>query len=157
MPSLFTRVTRWLSGKARPTALAGSQWSGSQYVDTWKRMRQPAANELLSELKGTAWTCISLNAAVCATYPPRLYVVTRHNDPRPRCLTGSLPPAEERRLRCTAHLDLFTKSAATIEEVTSHPLLDLLNRPNAMLNAFDLWELTQIYLEVHGQAYWQIQ
>jgi hypothetical protein len=157
MASLLTRMFHWFSGKSKPGALTGSQWSGTSYVDTFKRVRQPVANELLTELKGTAWTCISLNAAVCATYPPRLYVVTRHNDPRPRCLTRSLAPTEERRLRSTAHLDLFTKSAATIEEVTRHPLLDLLNRPNEMLNAFDLWELTQIYLEVHGQAYWQMQ
>jgi len=157
MPSLLTRFSRWLSGKAKPTALAGSQWSGTSYVDTFKRMRQPVANELLSELKGMAWSCISLNAAVCATYPPRLYVVTRHNEPRPRCLTQSLAPRVERRLRASTHLDLYTKSAATIEEVTSHPLLELFAQPNPYHNAFDLWELTQVYLEVHGQAFWQVQ
>jgi HK97 family phage portal protein len=156
MPSVFTRVARWLTGKARPTALTGSQWSGSQYVDTWKRVRQPVANELLTELKGMAWTCISLNAAICATHPPRLYVVTRHNEPRPRCHTCALTPGREHRLRACPQLDLYTKSAATIEEVTSHPLLELLARPNDWLNAFDLWELTQIYLEVHGQAFWQL-
>jgi len=139
MPSLLTRFSRWLARKAKqPTALLGSQWSGTSYVDTYKRVRQPAANELLSELKGMAWSCISLNAALCATYPPRLYVVTRHNDPRPRCQTRSLTPRAEQRLRATAHLDLYTKSAARIEEVTRHSLLDLFARPNPCLNALNL-------------------
>jgi HK97 family phage portal protein len=157
MRSLLHQFSRWLSRKTAPAVLTGSQWSGTSYVDALKRTREPRPNELLAELKGMAWTCISLNAAVCATFPPRLYVVTRHNQPRPKCLTKSLSPRVERRLRETASLAVHTKSAATIEEVTDHPLLDLLARPNSMLNAFDLWELTQVYLEVLGQAYWQVQ
>jgi HK97 family phage portal protein len=39
-------------------------------------------------------------------------------------------------------------------EVTDHPLLDLFRTVNPEMNAFDLWELTQLYLEVTGLAYW---
>ena len=70
---------------------------------------------------------------------------------------ANVPTGSPFRLRATASLAVHTKSAATIEEVTSHPLLDLFARPNSWLNPFDLWELTQVYLEVHGQAFWQIQ
>ena len=41
-----------------------------------------------------------------------------------------------------------------VEEVVDHPLLALLCQVNPVHNAFDLWELTQLYLEVHGSAYW---
>ncbi len=44
-----------------------------------------------------------------------------------------------------------------IEEVVEHPLLDLLNQPNDFLNMFDLWELTQLYLECVGLAYWLLE
>ena len=154
MRALLNRFSHWLFRKTAPAALTGSQWSGTSYVDAYKRTREPRPNELLAELKGTVWTCISLNAAVCATFPPRLYAVTRHNQPRPKCLTKALDPRAERRLRAAPHLAVHTKSAALIEEVTSHPLLDLLARPNPWHNQYDLWELTQVYLEVHGQAFW---
>jgi hypothetical protein len=44
-----------------------------------------------------------------------------------------------------------------IEEVTSHPLLDLLRQVNPVHNAFDLWELTTLYQEVIGIAYWLLE
>ncbi len=62
-----------------------------------------------------------------------------------------------KQLRSDSHLPAQVKSAAVIEEVTDHPLLDLLSHPNPLMNAFDLWELTQTYLEVTGRAFWQLQ
>ena len=64
--------------------------------------------------------------------------------------------AAERRLRSLPHLHARTKSAAAIEEVTDHPLLTLLQQVNPIHNAFDLWELTTLYQEVHGSAYWSL-
>jgi HK97 family phage portal protein len=150
-------LARALQGKAMPSSLMGGQWSGTSYIDSWKRTREPSANELLGELKGAAWACISINAAVCATYSPRLYVVTHHNSPRPKCLTRPLDARTDKRLRCAPQLAYCTKSAATIEEVTDHPLLDVLTKPNPLLNAYDLWELTTTYLEVTGKAYWYLE
>ena len=99
------RLAHWLSAladgrlptadsrKGMPYALAGSQWSGTSFVDSFQRNRQPTPNEILAELKNTAWTCASINAATCANYPPRLYVITEHNQPRPKCLTKALVAA----------------------------------------------------------------
>jgi HK97 family phage portal protein len=38
--------------------------------------------------------------------------------------------------------------------VLDHPLLDLLRQVNPVHNSFDLWELTTLYQEVIGCAYW---
>ena len=38
-----------------------------------------------------------------------------------------------------------------------HPLLTLLAQVNPIHNSFDLWELTTLYQEVHGSAYWFIE
>ena len=156
LASALHRFASLFERKAAPPALTGTQWSGTGFVDSYKRNRNPTPNELMAELKGTAWTCISLNSQVCASNPPSLYVVTRHNQPRPKCLTKSLSPKVEDRLRSSPSLSLRTKSAATIEEVTEHPLLTLLNAPNPIHNGFDLWELTTLYQEVHGSAYWYL-
>jgi HK97 family phage portal protein len=107
-------------------------------------------------LKNTAWACASINASVCASFPPRLYVATRPGEARPKCLTKALRPATEQRLRSAPHLAHRTKAADHLEEVTDHPLLTLLRQVNPVHNAFDLWELTTLYQEVHGSAYWYL-
>lgn len=71
---LFLRLGRWLRAKSAPASLTGNQWTGTSYVDSFKRNRNPTPNELMAELKATAWTCATINAAVCASYAPRLYV-----------------------------------------------------------------------------------
>jgi hypothetical protein len=128
----------WLARKALPSSLAGSQWTGTTFTDLWRRNREPAPNELQAELKGTAWTCASLNAAVCAAYPPRLYVSTTADQPVARCLTRPLAPRTEQRLRTLAHLPPRVTKAARLEEVLDHPLLTLLAHVNPVHNALDL-------------------
>jgi HK97 family phage portal protein len=152
----LNRLARWLRPKNAPAALAGNQWTGTTFLDSYQRNRQPNANELLSELKGTAWTCATMNASVCAAYPPRLYVATHDGQEKPRCLTRSISPAIDQRLRASASLPPRFTKAAQIEEVLDHPLLTLLQKVNPVHNAFDLWELTTLYLEVQGSAYWYL-
>jgi HK97 family phage portal protein len=157
LTNALLRLGRRLFGKAVPPALTGPQWTGTGFVDSYKRNRNPTPNELLAELKSTAWTCASINAAVCAANPPALYVITQHNQPRPRATTRAIDGRTDKRLRSLPHLAARTKDAAIIEQVTDHALLTLLQRPTApsnILNAFDLWELTTLYQEVHGSAYW---
>jgi HK97 family phage portal protein len=157
LADLLSQLAGWLRSKTMPPALTGSQWSGTTFVDAYQRNRQPTPNEIQAELKNTAWTCASINAAVCASFSPRLFVVTQRGQPEPRCLTRSLAARTEQRLRSCPHLLLHTKSAERIEEVTDHPLLTLLRQVNPVHNAFDLWELTTLYQEVHGCAYWYVE
>ena len=145
---VLTRLSAWLApapGTPTPGILAPN------------RHRGPSTADLLAELRSTAWTCASLNAAVCAASPPRLYVVTRRGQPSPRCLTRGLGPGTLQRLRALPHLEPFTRGVEHIEEVTSHPLLTLLDRANPCHTAFDLWELTTLAQEVVGCAYWLLE
>lgn len=159
MPGPLQRFFQWLRKKSAPFALTGGQWSGTQYTDRFKKYRNPTPNELLAELKSTAWTCASLNAATCASYAPDLYVVTRHNEPAPKCQRRPVAPHVEHKLRANPRLAPWLKSARRIEHVTNHTLLDLFAQPTpgTSLTSFDLWELTSLYLEVHGAAYWYAQ
>ena len=97
--NLFTRLTRLVvrppgnrspagRGKSAPPALIGGQWSGTSFIDSFKRERNPTANELMGELKNTAFTCATINAAVCAAFRPRLYVPTEPTlQAQARCYT----------------------------------------------------------------------
>jgi HK97 family phage portal protein len=139
-----------------PAALAGSQWTGTQFVDAYKRNRVPTPNELLAELKNTAFTCASINAAVCAAYPPRLYVATHPYEPEPKCRTKSLSRATVESLQKSPALPVRHKGAQ-LREVLEHPLLRLLRQVNPVHNRFDLWELTTFYQETLGSAYWYLE
>ncbi len=104
LANTLQRIAAWLSPRAMPSVLAGQQWSGTHYVDAYKRTRNPTPNELMAELKNTAWACASINAAVCASNPPQLYVATQEGQPVPRCLTRDLHPRREKRLRSDRRL-----------------------------------------------------
>src|SRR5687767_7869348 len=88
----LTRLAGWMSPPLPRLGAAGMPLPSN-------RPRPPTALELLAELKSTAWTCASLNAAVCASFAPRLFVRTAAGQPRPRCLTRALSASDERRLR----------------------------------------------------------
>jgi HK97 family phage portal protein len=156
LANAFARLLAWLRPKAIPQSLAGNQWTGTTFVDLYRQHRNPTPNELMAELKNTAWTCASMNAAVCASFPPKLYVTTKRGEARPKCLTRAVSRKCLHRLQSDPRLEVHTRAADNIEEVTQHPLLDLLAQVNSVHNAFDLWELTTLYQEVHGAAYWYL-
>jgi HK97 family phage portal protein len=156
MPLTFRPILDWLRWrKAAPHALLGGQWTGTSYVDAWKRTRDPSANELMAELKGIAWACASINAQVCASNPPALFVATSEGQSAAKCRTRPVSRKCEAILR--ARFPERAQKAQRIEEVAQHPLLDLFHNANPVHSAFDLWELTTLYLEVHGRAFWYLE
>ncbi len=157
LASFLTRLARLLQPKSAPGALAGPQWTGGGFVDAYQRNRSPTPNELLAELKNTAFTCASINAAACAAFPPRLFVATDRGQAAAKCRTRSLPRPAEERLRANRALPPAVTRAARLEEVLEHPLLTLLRKVNEAHNSFDLWELTTFYQEVLGSAYWLLR
>src|SRR5437660_305768 len=115
MRFLLQRLSRWFGVRAArrgPSSLLGPQWAGSYSYDIYRRLRAPSSLDLLEELKNTAWACASLNAAACASFPPRLFVVTRPGEAAPRCLTRALSSRDELRLRTNAR----TRAAERVEE-----------------------------------------
>jgi len=154
--TLLDKLFSLFARKTMPPALTGGQWSGTGFIDSYKRNRNPTPNELIAELKGTAWTCATLNVAACESNSPRLYVKTSADEPLPKCLTKPINKKTDDRLRRLPYLSAYTKSATQIQEVVQHPLLTLLDQVNPIHNAFDLWELTTLYQEVHGSAFWYL-
>src|SRR5882724_10892927 len=127
---LMQRLSRWWRRK--------SVADDDGFLDlTPRRSRQPTPNDLLAELKSTAWACASLNASVCTSLPPRLFVTLGPDLPRPRCLTRALDVDTTVRLRAVRGA---VSGAAQIEEIVDHPVLTLLRNASGMLNAFDLLE-----------------
>lgn len=51
---------------------------------------------------------------------------------------------------------LTTKAVPLLEEVETHPLLDLLDSPNPYMTRFEFFEMTFLHLELAGEAFWAI-
>jgi HK97 family phage portal protein len=153
MRRTLVKLLRWLG---RKMAVPASPDSPAGFLDRYQRTRPPGNADLLQELKNTAWTCAALNAAVCASYLPRLYAATAAGEPAPRCRTRPLGRKALEQIRANPHLPPAVARAEIISEVLSHPLLDLLQRVNDEHNGYELLELTTLYQEIFGRAYWHV-
>ena len=109
-----------------------------------RRADRPA--DCLAELTHTAYACAAINAAVCASYPPRLFARGRAS----RKMRARALGAEERRRLAMA-------PGGEVREVMEHPLLDLLEEVNAEQDPQELWELTTLHQETVGSAYWSLE
>jgi HK97 family phage portal protein len=154
--------------KAPPIA-GGMSWFdlpplGSAYTDVFRKSRAPLPRELVQQLIGTAYACSTLNADLVAATRLRLYVRTQ---PGESVVKDYLRPIALdlktiRRLKENPAVAQYVAGDVVINEVTHHPLLDLLKRPNpdpdqGGLCGFDLRWMTQLYLESVGRAYWLIE
>ncbi len=125
MIGLLRRLAAWLA-PAPPPPLSS--------VTAPPLSRPPTPADLLAELRDTAWTCATINAATCAAHPPRLFAVTRPGQAPPRAATRALAHLDARRLaRSGGPGDI--SPPGRVEEVTDHPLLTLLRQVNPTHNA----------------------
>lgn len=51
-------------------------------------------------------------------------------------------------------LKLMRRKGEDVEEVKSHPVLDLLHAVNPLYTSYLLWESTQAYIELAGESFW---
>lgn len=130
----------WPFGRKRTVARAGD----SGLFLPPRRADRPA--DCLAELSHTAYACAAINAAVCASYPPRLFSRGRAG----RKLRTRALGAEERRRLAVA-------CGGEVREVMEHPLLDLLEEVNGEQDPQELWELTTLHQETVGSAYWSLE
>ena len=145
--------------------MSGFSFNGFAPLDAFSRSPSPQAIDLLRENLGTAYACANLNAGLVAATPLRLYVRTRTGDSQ-----SSLTRHGQTRPVATKSMDRLQKvaaaqvaGAADVREVTTHPLLSLLHRPNTIaqdgvgMSGFALFELTQAYQEIVGRCYWYVE
>jgi HK97 family phage portal protein len=154
--------------KAPPAGGGGQTWFdlplGAAYTDAFRKDRAPMPRELIQQLIGTAYACATLNADLVASAKLRLFVRTRPGEPAVRAYLRAVAVDRKslRRMRDDPGVAHHLAGDASVEEVTQHPLLDLLRRPNPDPNVgglcgFDLRWMTQLHLESVGRAYWLIE
>lgn len=117
---------------------------------------------LVREALSTAYACSTLNSDMVASTRLGLYQKSKRGQGKTvqdRC--GDTQPISRSKLKklLKARPALVNQE---LKEVTSHPLLDLLNNPvdveenGVGMSLYILMAITQFYLEVVGRAYWYV-
>lgn len=131
-----------------------------QPVDQIANLKTRSEAELLKLYRDTAYYCANMNARGVARTPLLMYRKTG---------TGMSVGKGARRLKST-YKDRATKYVLVkdgylgsdddeVDEIIGHPFLELLEKPFqedgvGMMGKFTFWEVTQLYLEIVGRAYW---
>src|ERR1019366_2399033 len=122
---------------------------GSSGPDDYGRSA-PTPNDLINAFEDTVYSCATLIANKIASTPIHLYVRTDPGQAKAKCLTTPISRKTFDRIASNKVLS----SQVKIEEVVSHPALTLLRSCNSYHNQGDLFTLTELYLEITGNAFW---
>lgn len=145
----------WLRGKNEAQlAEVADTVVESNYADRWKTQLAPQAEDLVKQYREIQYACINLNSRAVASAQLQLFVITRRGEIQPRCPTRAIAPQTMEWLLDQKDVAPILANAEDVQEVTDHPLLTLLHTPNPFQNSFTLMELTALYLETVGRAYW---
>jgi len=106
--------------------------------------------------KSWVYVCASKNSNAVAAAPLKLYVAKKKKSTKVIVKTTKIDKITEERLRKQGNLVSYFRKAEGMEEVVDHPVLDLFKNVNPMMNHFDLWDGTQLWLELTGNAYWYV-
>ncbi|NQT18833.1 MAG: phage portal protein [Planctomycetes bacterium] len=153
--NFLANAALWVSEKAAPPPV-GYADAGPTYIDFYRRQRAPSDEELLDEYQRVAYACARINANAVSSTPLKVYVQTNRGQARPKCFTRQLGRSAQNALRARAGLETRLAKAVEIEEVLDHPLINLLNRVNPFMTRVSLLQLTDLYQEILGNAYWLI-
>jgi HK97 family phage portal protein len=128
----------------------------SQWADIFKRRRTPTTQELIDYYTGVVFTCSSLNASTCARVSLTLYARSQPNGIQTRHLHRRVEMAERDWLKRSGVCKGLNATSGMVE-VLDHPVLSLLENVNHLIDGFSLAELTHLYQEVTGLAYWLVE
>lgn len=123
------------------------------YLDVWEKQSKPDRHTLIENYKGVAYACANLNAQGVIKPTLRLYRKAT-NGSKCRWESRKLGKFEQKLL--SNREKLRVSDSQRLEELADHPLLTLLNQPNGYADWVGFLELTQLFQEIVGSAYWQV-
>lgn len=130
--------------------------SGREFISNtefWKSQRPPDDAELLDSYRNISYACAGINASSVANVNIRLYATTSKDQKSPRFAHHAPSVKTLQFLRGANRIAKNLK----IDEITEHPILDLLHNVNEFHTQFELMELTSKYLDIIGVAFWRFE
>jgi len=150
-------VLQWLRRILSGWEASRSDDAVPPYTDIWRSRVRPSTTELLESYRNIAYACANLNAKGVAGTTVRLYTTTQRGERSPRFAHRELDTHEMRELRDVHSLSPRIGKSIKIDEITEHPILDLLYTVNKYHCQYDLFELTSVYLDIIGVAFWRLE
>lgn len=148
--ALMTGIRRFKQGNLVGRTLLPSTLGMSQ-----EAIQPNDFDALVNAYRSWSYICINMNATTVAQQKLKLYVAKQQGQK----IIGQTRQVEKKvkdyLFTHYSHLNCVTK-AVDIEQVTEHPFLDLMKNVNNFMNRFDLWETTQMFLELTGNSYWYV-
>ena len=122
-------------------------------------------HELVKRYRGWVYIAASRNATSVSSVPLRLYATVDKGQQLPRSRSGTPGRILNNLEKQTLIGDLAKRKrvsqrilrAEDIVEIYDHPFLDLINQPNRFRSGFEFLEETSIFLDITGDAYWNIE
>ncbi len=145
------RIATWLLKAADIGGMNVVPWMQGR---TYFPMTSHAA--LVKKYQSWVYACANKNAVNCAQVPLRLYSAKPTSKTKALFPTRRVSPETLKHLQKSPHLIGRISKAVEVEEVLSHPFLDLMTSVNEFMNQFDLLEGMFLDLELTGNAYWQL-
>jgi phage portal protein BeeE len=155
---LFDRITAaWdaLTTRAPGPASHAGPTGGPATMDAWRLRRGPTPSQLVESYRQAVYACAELNAATVSAVPLRLYAATGRGQAAVRSYCGPRPIDRLARahLRSLPYAARALAAAEAVDEVTDHPLLDLIDAPNPEFDRPGLLHFASTCLDVVGTAY----
>jgi HK97 family phage portal protein len=112
----------------------------------------------MNAYRGWVYVAASKNATSAASVPIRLYAGKPNNAPIKSHKNKKISPEKDYMLRNSASVGVLkqVRTAAEIVEIQEHPILEMMRNVNNFMNYFALFELTNLFQELCGNAYWYI-
>jgi HK97 family phage portal protein len=146
--------------KPAPKSEDSLQRMSQTVIFPWEQGREIISPEnyrvLIEAYKSWVYICASKNSNAVASAPLKLYVGKTSKETKILVKTIKIDRKKEERIRKQGNLVPYHRKAVEIEEVIEHPFLDMIKSVNPLINRFDLWDGTQLWLELTGNAFWYI-
>ena len=150
LATLATSYLKQRSTRDRATRMLLPSWQyGREYVVGGDMQ------SMIRAYQSWVYICANKNAVSVAQQPLRLYA-TKGKNQKFIVPTKAVSADTMKYLRSNAGLQSYIQKSSEVEEVLQHPFLDLMKNVNPFSNRFALLELTDLYLELTGNAYWYI-
>lgn len=102
------------------------------------------------------YVCASKNANAVAAANIKLYTSRGSTKQKFIVKTKTVDKVKLARFDKMPHLQSYIRKAAEVVEVLEHPIYDVFKNVNPIANRFDLWDATELFLELTGNSYWYI-
>lgn len=103
------------------------------------------------------YICAKLNAQAVSAVPFELYAQSGTKGRKWRTIsTRDIDRRTERWLKSNKGIRRYVRKSEEVEQVLEHPLIDLMQSVNPFMNSSDLMELTVLFMDLAGEAYWYV-